>query len=435
MLKTTNFKWYIYTLQIMKNLNISPLKLKIITIVFLLLSCFCFSQNSLEYKGKVIDTDSNKALGLADLIIIGTNISTVTNSEGEFLLKVPTAHKDKAVSVSYLGYKKLQIPLSELKKKNSKIKLIVAATVLAQIDINAPKDAETLVKKALSLKAENYLNAETVMTSFYRETIKKRNKNASLSEAVLEIHKQPYTTNKKDAIKLIKARKNTDYTRLDTLALKLQGGPFSALHTDIIKYPEYIFNNEDFKDYNFSFNKSTQINNKLVFVVSFEQKKNIIRPMYYGKLYIDAENYALTSAVYNLNVSNREQASALFVKKKPNKATVYPSEASFRVNYRVKDGKWYFGYSNIFLTFKVKWDNRLFNSRYTLHSEMAITDWNNNTKAFVNRPKNRLKHHTILADEASGFSDPEFWGEYNIIEPEKSIESAIKKINKHLKKS
>ncbi|WP_299384879.1 carboxypeptidase-like regulatory domain-containing protein [uncultured Lacinutrix sp.] len=419
----------------MKNLNISPLNQRIITIVFLLLSCFCFSQNSLEYNGKVIDTDSNKALGLADLIVIGTNISTVTNSEGEFLLKVPMEHKDKAVLVSYLGYKKLQIPLSELKKKNSKIKLIVAATVLAQIDVNAPKDAETLVKKALSLKAENYLNTETVMTSFYRETIKKRNKNASLSEAVLEIHKQPYTTNRKDAIKLIKARKNTDYTKLDTLALKLQGGPFSALHTDIIKYPEYIFNNEDFKDYNFSFNKSTQINNKLVFVVSFEQKENITRPMYYGKLYIDAENYALTSAVYNLNVSNREQASALFVKKKPNKATVYPSEASFRVNYRVKDGKWYFGYSNIFLTFKVKWDNRLFNSRYTLHSEMAITDWNNNTTAFVNRPKNRLKHYTILADEASGFSDPEFWGEYNIIEPEKSIESAIKKINKQLKKS
>ena len=42
---------------------------------------------------------------------------------------------------------------------------------------------------------------------------------------------------------------------------------------------------------------------------------------------------------------------------------------------------------------------------------------------------------TILIDEATGFSDSEFWGEYNIIEPEKSIESAIEKISKQLEKS
>ncbi|MEJ6793373.1 MAG: hypothetical protein QNK89_11780 [Lacinutrix sp.] len=64
---------------------------------------------------------------------------------------------------------------------------------------------------------------------------------------------------------------------------------------------------------------------------------------------------------------------------------------------------------------------------------MAITDWDQNTIAFKNKPKSRLKPNVILADEASGFADPDFWGEYNIIEPEKSIESAIKKIIKQLK--
>ncbi|MGB5357480.1 MAG: carboxypeptidase-like regulatory domain-containing protein, partial [Eudoraea sp.] len=49
--------------------------------------------------------------------------------------------------------------------------------------------------------------------------------------------------------------------------------------------------------------------------------------------------------------------------------------------------------------------------------------------------KERLRTNIILSDEAIGFSDPDFWGEYNIIEPEKSIESAIRKIQKQLKKS
>ena len=406
-----------------------------ISLFFLLFTSFSFSQNTKEFKGSVTDSKTNNPLVLADLVIKGTNISTVTNSEGEFLLKVPKDLLHESVIVSYLGYKRNEIPLSEFKKNNTKIQLQEAATVLAQVDINTPKDAESLVIKALKSKGEHYVNDEAVMTGFYRETIKKRNQNASLSEAVLEIYKQPYTTNKSDAIKLIKARKNTNYSRLDTLALKLQGGPFSALHTDIIKYPEFIFNENNLSQYNFAFERSTQINNKLLYVVSFKQRDNVQGALYYGKLFIDADTYALTSAIYNLNVEDREIASKLFIRKKPRKVEVYPTEAAYRVNYRVKDGKWYYGYSNIFLTFKVNWKNRLFNSKYTLQSEMAITDWEQNNALFIAKPKDRLKPNVILADETSGFADPEFWGEYNIIEPEKSIETAIKKISKQLKKA
>jgi len=421
------------------NYSIKKNSLRILCLLFFLSilssQTSIYAQNNQEFKGKVIDADSKKSMALADLIVIGTNISTITNSEGEFLLKVPNAFMDKSVSISYLGYKKLQMPLRKFKNKKTRISLERAPTILAKVDVNVPENAKALVLKALSLKGENYVNDETVMTSFYRETIKKRNKNALLSEAVLKIFKQPYTTRKKDVITLIKARKKTDYSRLDTLALKLQGGPFSALQSDIIKHPYYVFSANNIKDYTFSFGRSTQINNTLVYVVNFKQNKNVTRPMYNGKLFIDANSYALTSATYNLDVSNKDAASRLFVRKKPREVTVYPTEASYYVKYRINNGKWYFGYSNILLTFKVKWEKKWFRSRYTLQSEMAITDWDKNLTAFLDRPKNRLKSNTILTDETSGFADPEFWGAYNIIEPEKSIESAINKISKQLKKS
>ena len=41
----------------------------------------------------------------------------------------------------------------------------------------------------------------------------------------------------------------------------------------------------------------------------------------------------------------------------------------------------------------------------------------------------------IISDEISGFSDPDFWGTYNLIEPDKSIESAIEKIRRKLERS
>jgi hypothetical protein len=271
------------------------------------------------------------------------------------------------------------------------------------------------------------------MTAFYRETIKKRRKNVSLAEAIVTLYKEPYNSVKRDKIKLFKARKNTDYTKLDTLALKLQGGPFNALYIDLMKYPQFIFSDETIDLYKFSFGASTTINDQPVLVVNFKQRDEIGEPLYYGKLFIDSNTLALTSALYDLNVENKDQASALFVKKKPRDVKVYPTKAAYRVDYRQKNGKWYYGYSNVQLTFKVNKKGKLFNSVYSLSSEMAVTDWKLNIDQAL-KNKERLKPSIIIADEASGFSDPEFWGAYNVIEPEKSIESAIKKIQRQLKR-
>ena len=56
---------------------------------------------------------------------------------------------------------------------------------------------------------DNYFTNNTTMTAFYRETIKKRRTNASLSEAVIEIQKQAYNNKKRDAVSVVKVRKNT----------------------------------------------------------------------------------------------------------------------------------------------------------------------------------------------------------------------------------
>ncbi|WP_370476852.1 carboxypeptidase-like regulatory domain-containing protein [Tamlana flava] len=392
--------------------------------------------NFKEIEGKVVDKATNKPLVFADIVINNTNISTVTNSDGEFLLKVPEDFIDETISVTYLGYEKIDLKISSI-GINEIIELEPGFTKLNEISIIATlmEDARELVKKTLRKKSTIYNNHNTLMTAFYRETIKKRKKNASISEAVVKIHKQPYNNYRDDHIELVKARKNTDYTKLDTIALKLQGGPFSNLYTDIIKYPEFIFTEESMELYNFSYSPTTTINNKLVYVIDFKQKGHVKSPLYYGKLYIDASSLALKSAVYSLNVSNRELSSRMFVRKKPRKVEVYPKEANYRVNYRTQNDKWHYAYSNISLTFKVNWKGKLFNSTYTLNSEMAITDWEIRDTKIAEIRSQLIRPSTILTEMASGFSDPRFWGPYNIIEPEKSIESAIKKIQRQLKRT
>jgi hypothetical protein len=385
-----------------------------------------------EYTGKIIDSRTNKALEAVSLNINGTNISTITNSEGQFILKVSNTYLNSKVVISFLGYNTRVLSLSQL--SDNTIRLTVAVTELSAVNISAFKNAENLVRKVFEKNNKNIQNEPVDMTAFYRETIKLRSRNVSLTEAVVNILKHPNTSSKHDVIRLGKARKSTDYRRLDTLSVKLQGGPFSTIYLDVIKYPEYIFTNTSLSSYSFSFDDPSTVNNRNVYVVDFGPKNKALNINYNGKLYIDVQSLTLVSAQYSLDLSDKRKTKNLLVKKKPRDVVVYPLEANYRVDYKAKDGKWYYSYSSLSLKFKVNKKRQLFNKVYALSSEMAVTDWDVIKGDKSIRSGDRLKPSVIITDAISGFSDPNFWGEYNLIEPDKSIESAINKIKKSIKK-
>jgi hypothetical protein len=390
------------------------------------------SVNYIQYKGSVVDYSSRKPLIFATIALNGTNIATMSNSEGQFILKVPKNLTDARITVSYLGYQSQQIELSGFKRENNEVRLTMNPVKLNEVTVS-PVNPEILMRDVMNRRNQNYYKDPMYMTAFFRETIKKRRTYVSLSEAVVEILKQPVTSSKEDFAHLYKARKNTDYKKIDTVAFKIMGGPVTNLMLDIMKNPVPIFSEDMFGKYDFSINDVTKIGNHYMYVVGFKQKPNLKEPLYYGNLYVDTENFALTSAVFSLNVENREAASEMFIKKKPGGSKVYPQTITYKVNYREINGKWYFGYSRGDLAFKIMWKKRLFNKVYDSSIEMLVTDWEKISDNPV-RQSEKIKPTIIMADEVSGFADPEFWGDYNVIEPEKPIESAIKKIQKSLEK-
>ena len=386
-----------------------------------------------QYKGSVVEMDSRKPLGFATLTLEGTNLSTVANSEGEFSFKVPSLKTDGNVVVSFLGHKDKIVRLSELKSDKNRIELELLSVTLSTINIH-PRDPDMLMRTILSRRYENYNQEQNKMIVFYRETIKKNKTYVSLSEAVLDVYKQPCLSGKSDQAELTKGRKNTDYTKLDTVTFKLQGGPYTSLMLDIMKNPEMVFSDDMVGNYQFNIENISKIGDKLMYVIDFKQYPHIKEPLYYGKLYVDTESLAIESATFSLNVSNKMASSDLFIRKKPVGAKVYPTEANYQVNYREKDGRWIFGYSRAEIVFKIEWKKRLFNTHYATTIEMAVTDWEK-SQAKNTKPVDRLKPNVVMMDEVSGFADSEFWGEYNVIEPEKSIDQAIKKIQKKLKRN
>lgn len=392
-------------------------------------------QDYKEYSGRILNLNTDKPLEAASLLIKGTNISSISNTEGSFVLKVPETEMDNSIVISYLGYSSKEVQIATLSAKKNKILLAPKITYLSDVNLLSFKDPEELVRTIFDKKALNNPKKAFHMTAFYRETIKRRNRNVSLTEAVVNLYKQSYRGVKQDIVALHKARKSTDYRRLDTIGFKLQGGPFSTLFLDIMKYPNYIFTASSIGNYTFSFEPPTAVNGKPVYVVSFAQRKDIREPLYKGVLYIEAESLALTNADYSLNVENKKEAANLFVERKPRDVKVLPVRANYRVNYRKKDGKWHYSYGSVALAFKVIRRGKLFNSVYSLGAEMAVTNLEEEVQGSRREYQNRLKPTVILSDAISGFSDTDFWGAYNVIEPDKSIQTAINKIQKKLRRS
>ena len=63
---------------------------------------------------------------------------------------------------------------------------------------------------------------------------------------------------------------------------------------------------------------------------------------------------------------------------------------------------------------------------------MAVTDRDtiNVNKA---KYKDQSKQTDIFADKVNSYKDENYWGEYNYIKPDESIESVINKLNRKLK--
>jgi hypothetical protein len=144
------------------------------------------------------------------------------------------------------------------------------------------------------------------------------------------------------------------------------------------------------------------------------------------------ESNALTEAEFGFNLSDKAAVSSIFIRKKPLGMEVTPEVATYRTQYREQNGKWYFSYSRAEVKFKVNWKKKLFNTYYTTMSEMAVTD-RTDEEVIKFTGKEKLRYSDIFSERVSAFTDPDFWGDYNVIEPDQSIESAIRRLSRKLK--
>ena len=389
--------------------------------------------------GKVLDTKSDQPVAYASVTLEGSSLSNVTNAEGLFSLKVPDdTPGETQVQLHHLGYLNTSRSLQAFLGSTPDRPLIIRMTQMS-IELGPSVirsiDPMVLFRTAYRHVRDNYPQQHEHLTAFYREMIRKGNvKYLALNEAVVDIDKMPYSGFSSDRAIIYKGRGSRNFQASDTLFVHFQGGIVGTLSGDIVKDPfvGVLLDDVD-KHYDLSVEGSVTIDGRECVVLCFREKPgNDDLILYDGRLFIDSESYAIARVEYAMNVTGREErAAGRFVIKKPADFRFRVDKAAYFLNFKQGDGAWHFDYSRMELQFNARRKRTLFSHNYSIVSEMAVTDRKAETYQISNQEK--VKFNEILSDRVSDFTDPAFWGSYNVIEPDQSIESAIRRIIRQLK--
>ena len=414
---------------------------RLFLILCLLSATSLFSENRIQpdstylLRGRVLGGDTNEPLINASVSAQQVTVSSVTNQDGYFSIRVPTSTKNSQLLVRHLGYENLEIPIATLiDSPNNHVTLKPSPIELSEIVVISGEGKE-LIREALQRIPQNYPDNPQMMIAFYRESVKKSSNYISLVETVLDIYKANYSSYNNDQAKIYIGRKATDISPRDTVLLKFQGGISDALMLDIAKNPEIVFGT-DGSEYQFHIEGMININDKPHYIISFSPHPGIKDILFRGNIYLDTASLAFVRMEFNMNVEDRKNASNIFIRRKPSKMKVDVNKAQYIVDFIEDDGKWFFNYSSTKVSFRVRWTNRffgLFATTYTIGSEMAITDrYDNNVTKF---PRNeRIRSTDVIAEKVEHFLDPGFWGEYNVIEPDQEILDAVKRLSGKLQR-
>jgi len=378
----------------------------------------------ISLNGKIMDKMTGTPLSYANIGIYNKSIGTISNVEGEFVLKLHRRHINDTLVVSYMGYKNRLIPVNQY-RDSSVIQLEEKLYTIQEVIVRT-FDADMIINGALQRIRENYFFEPITATGFYRESIKRKDTYTSVSEAVVDMYKPYNKIFQSPRIKILKSRKSTDISRKDSITLKLKAGLEAVLLLDIVHENLSFFNSNAYQNYDYNVSNISHFDDHNTYVVEFSPARDIEMPLYTGKLYIDVKTLALISAEFHLDKENLSKvASSLIIKKKWD-LHVNPQGVNYYVSYRRIRDKYFLNQIRGDLSFKVRRNNQLFADDFQVTFDMFVSSVDT-TQVSKFEHGDFFKPHKVFIEQIKDY-DPLFWGEYNYIKPDEPLKETVSKL-------
>lgn len=400
-----------------------------LTLLCLLACCLAFGQtDELRFvvRGSVVDAANSRPLSYVSVSIPGTNYATVTNQDGTFVIKSDT--EPQFVNFSLLGYKVATVP-ADL-ERNMRVALTRGAFTLDPATVLTGDPLEIL-KDAIYKIDENCPSEAELFDCFYRETAQKRQRFIYISEAVTKMYKTSFKPSiGVDRTSVVKSRLLTSPRKSDTLAVKVMGGPTQAVELDLVKNRILILSEPEFRNYRFEMLDPVMIDDRRQIVIGVEPSRILDYALHRGRIYLDQETLAFTRIELSLDMSDLDKATRVMLVRKPADIRFKPKEMTLLLNYKREGGKSRLSYVRTVFRFDCDARKRLWHTEFTAVAEMVVTNRYNGEAVVPITRAESFRFSDVLADKTKMYADPDFWKDYNIIEPTESLEHAIDRLRK-----
>src|SRR5690606_6532955 len=137
--------------------------------------------------GKIVDSKKQFPIKYASISLLNKPIGTISNIDGNFLLKIHPDYIRDTIVVSCMGFVQILMPAYKILDEDV-ITMYPFSIRLKEVKVVATSP-EKLLEKIRENLSRNYSSNPKLMTAFYRETIKQDDEYINVSEAVIEILK------------------------------------------------------------------------------------------------------------------------------------------------------------------------------------------------------------------------------------------------------
>lgn len=286
-------------------------------------------------QGRIVSATTGEALGYATISLDRNGIETMSNEEGRFTFKIPSADAGDSIFISHIGYQSVVLLLSGADMGVKTIALKEKAMELPEVTVT-PGKALDLIRKAIARVPENYPSEPYISYGFYRFASWKEGKVVSLSEAIFDIY-CPDDNRDHKQFRLIKARVDRDEEVFRGTNITQGRSPEGLMDDDLVSHIHAapIIGDEEIGKLDFTYNGLIDDAGKPAYEIQFDQKEGLEEALHKGRILIDSASLAFVAFDYSLSPKG-------FSYWKPQRPGQPISEGlTMNISYRQYRGKYY----------------------------------------------------------------------------------------------
>ena len=394
-----------------------------------------WAQQSIPFKGIVLDKATNKPLPFATVSIHNTGIGVVTSEYGEFLFHIVDYNQDDSVRISFIGYEKVYVDVKSIQADEIyTFHLKEKPIIFREIEVYGKQGihASKIVERAIKSIPYNYSNKKFQLSGYYRDYIRDLNTNEykNLIEAAVVVEDKGFDTYdySNTKINIDQLRYNPKFSS-DSLLNKAYDGKVKyvpnarikgsnelallLLHNPVRNYNRKtfdfvgVFNLFFVFNHDFLYESIIKSDGTKIFEIKFDTYRMLdpdIKNEYWvdGKIYIREDDYAILKFTYNVNCKLPSYEGKFF---------------DLKLEYKAYSNKYYLNYLSMCNYFEFSSDtsgtNELSAEHLFQYREFYVNEIDIEKFDRIKKIESIRKDTTLISNEV--ILEPGFWENYNSV--------------------